>query len=47
MVIAIAKQPRFPDGSVAWQRYGEQVCQTPAAPEAILIDRFESQRVQK
>ena len=47
MVIAVAEHPRFADGAIARQRCGEQVGQTPAAPEPILIDRFESQGVQK
>src|ERR1035437_6479761 len=46
MVIAIAQHPRLADGAIAWQRCGEQVGQTPAAPEPILIDRFESQGIQ-
>src|SRR6202162_6248608 len=46
MVIAIAKYPRLADRA-ARQRCGEQVAQTPAAPEPILINRFESQGIQK
>ena len=42
MVIAVAEYPRFADGAVARQRRGEQVGQTPAAPEPIHVDRFES-----
>ena len=47
MVIAVAQQPGFADGSVAGQRCREQIGQTPAAPEPILVDRFESQRIEK
>src|SRR5580700_4457976 len=47
MVIAVAQYPRFPDRAVAWQRCCEQVRQTAAAPEAVLIDRFEPQRIQR
>ena len=46
MVIAIAKDPRLTDRA-ARQRCGEQVGQTPSAPEPILINRFESKRIQK
>ena len=45
MVIAVAEHPCFADRTVARQRRGEQAGQTPAAPEPILIDRFESQRI--
>ena len=47
MVLAVAQQPGFADGAIAGQRRGEQVGQTPAAPEPILIDRFESQWIQR
>ena len=47
MVIAVAQQPRFADGAIAGQRRGEQVGQTPATPEPILVDRFESKRIQR
>jgi hypothetical protein len=47
MVIAVAEHPCFADGTIAGQRCGEQVGQTTAAPEPILINWFESQRVQK
>ena len=46
MVIAVAQQPGFADGPVTGQRRGEQIGQSPAAPEPILVDRFESQRIQ-
>ncbi len=45
MVIAVAQQPGFADGAIAGQRRGEQVGQTSSAPEPILINRFESQRI--
>src|ERR1019366_530206 len=47
MVIAVAKHPCFADRTITGQRCGEQVGQTAAAPEPILIDWFESQGVQK
>jgi hypothetical protein len=47
MVIAVAEYPCFADRAVARQRHGEQASQTPAAPEAILIDRFESQGIER
>ena len=47
MVIAVAEHPGFADGTITRQRRGEQVGQTPAAPEPILIDWFESQGIQK
>jgi hypothetical protein len=46
MIIAIAKYPRLADRA-ARQRCGEQVAQTPAAPKPILIDRFESEGIQR
>src|ERR1017187_2994016 len=46
MVIAVAEYPRFADRS-ARQRGGKQVCQMPSAPQPILIDRFESQWIQR
>ena len=47
MIIAVAKQPCFADRAVTRQWCGEQVVQMPAAPEPILIDRFELQGIQK
>jgi hypothetical protein len=47
MVIAVAQQPGFADGAIAGQRRGEQIGQTSATPEPILIDRFESQWIQR
>src|ERR1035441_2046908 len=46
MVISIAKYPRLADRA-ARQRCSEQFAQTPAAPKPILINRFESQGIQK
>ena len=43
MVAAIAKYPSFPDRSVVRQRRGQQAGKAPAAPQPILIDRFELQ----
>src|ERR1035438_2917163 len=47
MVLAIAQYPRFPNWADAWQRCCEQVRQTPAAPEAVLIDRLEAQGIER
>jgi hypothetical protein len=47
MVIAVAEHPCFAYGTITGQRCAEQVGQTSAAPEAILINGFESQRIQK
>ena len=47
VVIAIAQQPRFADGAIAGQRRGKQVGQPSATPKPILIDRFESQWIQR
>ena len=46
MVVAVAEQPGLADGAIAGQRGGEQVSQPPAAPQPILVDRFESQWIQ-
>jgi hypothetical protein len=46
MVIAVAEYPRLPNRA-AWQRCSKQVGQTPTAPQPILIDRLESQRIQR
>jgi hypothetical protein len=46
VITAVAKYPCFADGAVFRQRRGKQICQTPAAPQPILIDRIEPQRVQ-
>jgi hypothetical protein len=45
VVIAVAQQPGFTDRSVARQRCREQIGQAPAAPEPILVDRFESKGI--
>jgi len=46
MVFAVAEYPRFPDWPLRQRRF-EQAGQTPAAPETILINRLESQGIQK
>ncbi len=46
MVVAVAEYPRLADRS-ARQRCRKQGSQMPAAPEPILIDRFESQGIQR
>ena len=46
MVISVTQQPRFSNGTIAGQRRGEQIGQTPATPKPILIDRFESQWIE-
>ena len=47
MVIVVAQQPSFADGSIAGQWRGEPLGQTPATPEPILIDGLESQGIQR
>ena len=47
VVGAVAQHPSFADRSIARQRRGEQASQTPSAPEPILIDRLETQRIQR
>src|ERR1039458_2136114 len=47
MVIAVAEDPRFADRAVARERRAEQVGKTTAAPEPILINRCESQGIQR
>ena len=47
MIVAVAEYPGFTDGSIARQRCAEQIRQTPAAPDPILIDRFESQGIKR
>jgi hypothetical protein len=46
VVGAVAQHPRFADRSIAWKRRGEQAGQAAATPQAVLIDRFEPQRIQ-
>src|SRR5664280_244859 len=46
-VITVAQQPSLSDRAVAGQRLGKYVGQTPSTPESILIDRFESQWIQR
>src|ERR1700678_1249851 len=45
MVFTVAQYPRFTDWTVARQGRCHHVGQTPSAPQPILVDRFESQRV--
>src|ERR1035438_10015890 len=47
MVFAVAEHPRLADRAVARQRRGQQAGQTAAAPKPILIDRLESQGIEK
>jgi len=47
MFVAVAQNPRFPDGTVARQWRGQNRAQTPAAPKAVLVDRLESQRIER
>ena len=42
MVVTVAQQPCFADGAITGQRRGEEIGQTTAAPEPILIDWFEA-----
>jgi len=45
MVIAVTENPRFANRAISRQRSGENVGQTPATPEPILVDRFESKGI--
>jgi hypothetical protein len=45
MVIAVAQQPGFADGAIAGEWSGEQAGQAPPAPESILVNRFEPERI--
>ena len=46
VVFAVAQHPRFAKRAIIRQWHVQQIGQTPAAPESILIDWFESQRIQ-
>ena len=46
VVGAVGQYPCFTDRSIARKRRREQVGQATATPQAVLIDRFEPQRVQ-
>ena len=45
MVIAVAQDPSFSKRAISRQWSGENVGQTPTAPEPILVDRFESKGI--
>jgi hypothetical protein len=45
MVVAVTEDPGFADRAVSRQRSGENAGQAPAAPEPVLVDRFESQGI--
>ena len=45
MILAVAQQSAFADGTIAGQWGGEHACQTPTAPEPILINWFKPQRI--
>jgi hypothetical protein len=47
MVVAVAQDPGLADGTIARQRSGKQIRQTTSSPEAILVDRFESERMER
>ena len=47
MIFAVAEHPRFAERAFIRQGRGEKIGQTPAAPEPILIDRFEAQGIQQ
>ena len=46
MVRSVAKHPRFADRPITRKRRGEQTGQATAAPQTVLIDRVEPQRIQ-
>ena len=47
VVIAVTEDPGFADRAVARQRRGKQIGELPTAPGSILVDRLETQRVQR
>src|ERR1700722_7658387 len=47
MIFAVAQYPRFTDWAVPWQWRFQQAGETPSAPQPILVDRFELQRVER
>jgi hypothetical protein len=47
MILAVAQEPGFTDGTGAGQRCREQVGQSPAAPWAVLANRRKPQGVQR
>jgi hypothetical protein len=47
MVVAVAQYPGFSNRAISRQRSGENAGQTPATPEPILVDRFESKGIQR
>ena len=47
MVRTVAEHPRFANRPVTRKRRGEQAGQAPPAPQTILINRIEPQRIQR
>ncbi len=47
VIVAIAEYPRFADGADLRKGCREEIAQAPTAPQAILIERFESQRIER
>src|ERR1039458_3491730 len=47
MIVAVAEHPCFADRTIVRKRRGEQARQATSAPEAILVNRIEPQRVQR
>jgi hypothetical protein len=47
VIVAIAEHPRLADGGAPWKGSGEEIAQAPTAPQAVLIERFESQKVKR
>jgi len=45
MVDPIAQQPGFSDGAIAGEWTAEQAGQAPPAPESILVNRLEPERI--
>ena len=46
MVVTVTENPRFANRTAARQRYGEQIVEAPATPEAVLVDRLKAQRIE-
>src|SRR5664279_4141812 len=47
VVCTVAQHPRFSNRTVTRQWHGEQAGQSPAAPQAVLIDWIEAQGIQR
>jgi hypothetical protein len=47
MFVAVAQDPSFADRAIARERRRHKVAQTSTTPKPILVDRFESQRIER